>query len=106
MFQVDQEDDQGKIIKKIVHYVNLQIIQNYIKITSSQLLLLDKRAQEKGAKTKLLTTIPQVTQLVENVNLENLIPYKNSRTKRRLINGIGTIFKWFFGTLDNNDREN
>lgn len=48
-------------------------------------------------------------EIIENeiFNIENkinsLIPHRN---KRGLFNGIGTIFKWEYGTMDDDDRTN
>lgn len=95
---------------KFIHYVNLQPVNNELESTESQLLLIKERIFQINnctADTGLLTSLSQAQQLVARVKskLENLLPPGKTRSKRGLINGIGTASKWLFGTLDDSDRE-
>lgn len=71
---------------------------------------------------EILDIIDQIERNIEEIDVDNkellrveikvvkakvrtLIPSNSNRTKRGLINGIGSIHKWLFGVMDNDDRE-
>lgn len=95
---------------KFKYYVNLQLVQNKLKLTETQLELIKTKIIKINNQlndTNLLISIMQAKQLISmtKIKINNLKPKNNPRTKRGLINIVGTASKWLFATLDDDDRE-
>lgn len=56
-------------------------------------------------QTKLFETLPQIQYLIEKLNREMNGIKIAKRSKRGLVNFMGTVYKYLFGTLDQADRE-
>lgn len=79
----------------VLHIINLHDIETILDNMTENIKLMKIDNKEmlnlelSDAKNKLLTLLP-----------------KQSRQRRGLINGIGSIQKWLFGTMDDEDRQN
>ncbi len=78
----------------VVHAINIEEIENIINDITDNIILM-KTSNKDILQAELLE--------VRN-KLKTLIP-KEKRQKRGLINAIGTISKWTFGTMDDYDRQ-
>lgn len=78
----------------VVHAINIEEIENIINDMTDNIILM--KASNKD--------ILQAELLEVRNKLKTLIP-KEKRQKRGLINAIGTISKWTFGTMDDYDRQ-
>lgn len=93
IFIKDQE-----IVKEsdiILHVINLQEIEHILDQMTENIILTKTKNKEilqlelLDARNKLITLKP-----------------KQIRQRRGLINGIGSMSKWLFGTMDDEDRQN
>lgn len=78
----------------VLHIINPEEIKNVITALESNLIDLNLE-DEKGVLTTELNSLKHM--------IQTLIPYRH---KRGLINLVGTGFKWLYGTMDDNDRQN
>lgn len=79
----------------ILHIINLHEIETILDDITDNIILMKIENKELlelellDARNKLMTLIP-----------------KQNRKRRGLINGIGSMTKWLFGTMDDEDRRN
>lgn len=78
----------------IIHIIHPSEILNLIDDISNRTNLVNS-IQEKILQT-------EISELKHK--LKTIIP--NKRSKRGLVNGVGTLSKWLFGTMDEQDRQN
>lgn len=85
---------EGEIVNQtqtILHIINL----DHIMETLDEIKKFEIVKQDLEIRKECITLYSKI---------RSIIPFKK-RTKRGLINIVGTAQKWLFGTMDNNDRE-
>ena len=81
--------------------VNYNTILHIIKPIEIKKIITDLEINESKLPTDMTNTLThQIETLIGK--LETLIPHRH---KRGLLNFIGTIHKWIYGTMDNQDRK-
>ncbi|XP_055390591.1 uncharacterized protein LOC129619374 [Condylostylus longicornis] len=87
--------DNVKLVKTydtILHIVNIEEISNILNTFEANLKLANLNEKENTLQFQVQTI---------RTKLQTLVPH---RQKRGLIDFVGTVHKWLYGTMDNTDR--
>ncbi|XP_072397183.1 uncharacterized protein [Diabrotica undecimpunctata] len=91
-------------------HVNLTYPENSLELIKNSLKTLNTVTDNSNNTLNyfsilLNNKINNAKHLTENTNKKINILFEHTRIKRGLINGVGKIQKWLFGTLDSDDEE-
>lgn len=85
----------ANVTNTVLHIVHPMDILNMIEMIGTNVEKID--VDNKEILRKEVSVI--------KAKIKTIMPFQSNRTKRGLINGVGTVYKWLFGLMDDNDRE-
>lgn len=103
----------GKIIYNkhtFLHYINLESLETQVEQIRHNIIQIKKNTPEEfniNLRTILHNVRSEIDEKFNTLSykFKNLVPYLKTRSKRGIINGVGTVHKWLFGTLDAEDGQ-
>lgn len=91
------------------YHINLKQIQNCLNDLENSLtttkIILTKRKPTEHFSHLVKEKVDQSYELLHILKLNTQLFHKTSKQKRGLINAVGKINKWLFGTLDSDDEQ-
>lgn len=88
-----------------LHYYDILPLTEQKQLTYRQEELIYFLAKSNTTHTKSVQTYEKILTTTEKEIREKLLHLKAQRTKRGLVNGLGTLVNFFTGNLDHNDEK-